>query len=228
MEQYSNYQEQVLDACKKLVDRGILKATGGNISARVLGEDKIAITPSNKDYTSIAPEDICILDYDGNQLAGKYLPSIEHGFHMEIYKNRMDVGGIVHTHQPYATIFSLINSSVPALFDEQVFHLGENIALVKYAASGTDKLAENIVDSIRNGNNAYILENHGALLLGGTVDEAALNSMVVEKTAQAYVGALGTDKKVWKLPADSVQMFADMMKERQANYRKTHSEAYKN
>ena len=110
MNEYTKYQRAVLDNCKKLVNAGILIATGGNVSTRILGEDKIAITPSNKDYTKILPDDICVLDYEGNQIAGQYVPSIEYFFHIEIYRNRLDVGGVVHSHQPSRSLFSLINT----------------------------------------------------------------------------------------------------------------------
>ena len=213
MNNYLKYQHAVLDSCKKLVEEGILIATGGNVSIRVLGEDKIAITPSNKDYLTIVPEEICIIDYEGNQIYGPHPPSIEHFFHIEIYKKRLDVGGIVHSHQPNTSLFSLINTSIPALFDEQVYHLGESIDIIPYAASGSRELAQNIVNKLQNRANSYILENHGVLCLGGTIEEAVMNSMVTEKVAIAYQGALSTVKRVTKIPRQSVKHFSNLLKD---------------
>ena len=227
MTKYIEFQSLVLHSCKKLVDAGILVATGGNVSTRVLGEDKIAITPSNMDYLIIQPEDICILDFDGHQISGSHAPSIEYKFHLEIYKNRLDVGGVVHSHQPNTSLFSLIDTSIPALFDEQVFHLGESIDVIRYAASGSDELAQNIVKMLTNNANAYILENHGVLCMGGTIEEAVMNAMVTEKVAIAYQGALSTVKRITKLPKQSVKMFANLLKERQEENKSRHISAYK-
>ena len=227
MTDYLKYQSEVLNCCQKLVNAGILIATGGNVSVRVLGEDKIAITPSNKDYTLLSAKDICVLDFDGNQVAGPYKPSIEHRFHIEIYRNRLDVGGVVHTHQPNISVFSLIKTSIPALFDEQVFRLGETIDLISYAPSGTNGLVENIIKKLKNRSNAYIMENHGVLILGGNLEDATLNSMVAEKVAIAYLGAIQTSSRISELPQESVELFAKLYKERQVEYMKRHKDTYK-
>ena len=75
MAQYSEEREQVVKTCHTLLERGYLKATEGNISVRIVGEKAFAITPSNYDYAKMTVEDICVLDYECNVLAGTMKPS---------------------------------------------------------------------------------------------------------------------------------------------------------
>ncbi|HMU95050.1 MAG TPA: class II aldolase/adducin family protein, partial [Anaerolineales bacterium] len=127
MSNYQTYKQEVVDTCHTLLERGYLKATEGNISARVKGQNAFAITPSSYDYAKMQADDICILDHETKQLEGTMKPSIESGMHGAVYQHRADVHCIIHTHQPYASALALINMPIPALFDEQVRHLGRSV-----------------------------------------------------------------------------------------------------
>ena len=71
---YDSYKQQVVDAAQSLTRKGFLMATGGNLSVRILGQKLFAITPSNYDYMKMIPEDICILDFELNQVEGALKP----------------------------------------------------------------------------------------------------------------------------------------------------------
>jgi len=200
MSKYSLEREQVVKTCRTLLDRGYLKATEGNISVRVKGENALAITPSNYDYAQMTVDDICVLDYQRNVLAGMLKPSIESGMHAEVYLTRPDVHAIIHTHQPYASALALIKMPIPALFDEQVRYLGRSVDIVPYAPSGTSFLSSNVRRQMKTGNNAFILQNHGVLVLGGDAERAIHNMALLEKCALTYLLALMTEKKVYKIP----------------------------
>ena len=200
MEPYSDEREQVVNTCLTLLERGYLKATEGNISVRVKEENAFVITPSNYDYAKMTVEDICVLDYKRNVLAGAMKPSIESGMHAEVYMARPDVQSIIHTHQPYASALALIKMPIPALFDEQVRFLGRSVDIVPYAPSGTQFLSSKVRKAIKSGNNAFILQNHGVLVLGGDTEKAIHNMALLEKCALTYLLALMTEKKVYKIP----------------------------
>ncbi len=200
MSQFSSEKQQILDTALRLVQKGLLMATGGNLSIRVPGTDVIAITPSNYDYLEMTPDDICILDRDGRQLEGSHKPSVESAMHLAIYHVRADVNAIVHTHQVYASTLSLIKSSIPALFDEQVRFLGKSIDVIPYAPSGTSFLKNTIARHIHDQHNAYIMQNHGLLCFGTNLLRAAENVEIVEKCAITYLIALCTDRKITKIP----------------------------
>ena len=125
--------------------------------------------------------------------------------HAGIYQSRPDVGAVVHTHQAYASIFALINQPIPALFDEVALAIGETVAVVPYAFSGTPELAENVRRTVANGCDCFIMQNHGALNLGKNLEHAWKNAEMLEKTAQAYHFALATGKPITTLPAETIE-----------------------
>jgi L-ribulose-5-phosphate 4-epimerase len=197
---YDESKQQVVEICQKLVGKGFLVGTGGNASIRVPGQKAMAITPSNYDYMKMSPDDICILDLNLNLIEGKMKPSIESSLHAAIYEHRNDANVVVHTHQIYASAFSLINEPIPSLYDEQVRFLGRSVEIIDYAPSGTSFLRKNITKKLRNQCNAYILKNHGAICLGDTAERAIFNVELLEKCALTYLLALCTEKKVTHIP----------------------------
>jgi len=122
------------------------------------------------------------------------------------------VGAVVHTHQPYASVFALINQPIPALFDEVALAIGETAGLVPYAFSGTPELAENVRQTVINGCYCFIMQNHGALNLGKTLEHAWKHAELLEKTAQAYYHALTTGRPVTTLPAETIQRVRELRK----------------
>jgi L-ribulose-5-phosphate 4-epimerase len=197
---YDSVKEQIVDTAQALTEKGYLMATGGNLSIRVIGQQAFAITPSNYDYLKMVPEDICVLDFDLNILEGTLKPSVESAMHGAIYEVRPDVNAVVHTHQVYASTLALINAPIPGLFDEQTRFLGRSVDIIPYAPSGTGMLKNTIAKHVRDHNNAYIMQNHGALCFGHDVERAAHNVEVLEKCALAYLLALCTERKVTRIP----------------------------
>jgi len=200
MTDYLPYKQEITTTCQKLVEKGYLMATGGNVSVRIIGKTAFAITPSDYDYLQMTPEDVCVLDFDLNVIAGKLKPSVESSMHAAIYQARPDVNAIVHTHQVYASALTLIKASIPALFDEQARFLGRSVEIIPYAPSGTGMLKNTIAKHVRNHNNAYMMQNHGALIFGTDMQRAIHNVEILEKCSLAYLLAITTERKVSKIP----------------------------
>ena len=200
MTDYLPYKQEITTTCQKLVEKGYLMATGGNVSVRILGKTAFAITPSDYDYLKMTAEDVCVLDFDLNVIAGKLKPSVESAMHAAIYQARPDVNAIVHTHQVYASALTLIKASIPALFDEQARFLGRSVEIIPYAPSGTGMLKNTIAKHVRNHNNAYMMQNHGALIFGTDMQRAIHNVEILEKCSLAYLLAITTERKVSKIP----------------------------
>ena len=161
-------------------------------------------------------EDICILDMDLNQLGGKRQPSVESAMHAAIFKARPDVNAIIHTHQVYPSTLAIIGKPIPALFDEQVRFLGRSVNIIPYKPSGTGLLAEIVAKRVSDQNNAYMMANHGALLFGGDMERAVHNVSVLEKCALAYLFALCTGEKVYRIPAAAREAALARLREDQA------------
>lgn len=200
MGEFDSFKKLIVETAQKLVEKGYLMATGGNLSIRIPGKDAIAITPSNYDYLKMTPDDICVLTMDLQTLEGHRKPSVESGMHAAIYSQRADVNAIIHTHQVYTSALTLIKAPIPALFDEQVRFLGRSVEIIPYAPSGTGMLVKTITRNVRNHNNAYMMQNHGALVFGSDMDRAVDNVEVLEKCALAYLLALTSERKISKIP----------------------------
>jgi L-ribulose-5-phosphate 4-epimerase len=200
MSLYAREKQQVVETAQQLVEKGYLMATGGNLSIRIPGQAAFAVTPSNYDYGRMTADDVCVLDFDLAVIEGALQPSVESALHAGVYVTRPDVNAVAHTHQVYASTLALINAPIPALFDEQARFLGRSVDIIPYAPSGTGFLKNAIVKHIRNHNNAYILQNHGALCFGHDAERAAHNVEILEKCALAYLLALCTEQKVSRIP----------------------------
>ena len=215
---YDAYKKDVLACTQWLSEHGYfgaLRGTGGNVSVRIAGEQAVAVTPSTLPYRDLTYTDICIVDFDLQPIEGDYPPSVETGMHIAVYRNRLDINAVVHTHQLKASVLSLIAEPLPALYDEVALHLGDKIDVVPYALSGTPELLENVTANLGNNCHSYIMQNHGALNLGETLEKAWLNVELLEKTAETYIAALSTGREVKPLPADIVDLLVIIRKDAQ-------------
>lgn len=215
LSKYQAYKESVLHYYEHLSQKGYTVGTGGNLSILIEGQNAIAITPTNMDYFGIHVDDICIVDFDMNVLEGNFKPSIETKMHIEVYKNRLDVNAIIHTHQVYASIFALINEPIPALFDEVTLNTGHIIDVIPYALSGSNQLSKNVLCYLSNRCNCYIIQNHGGLSLGISIENAFRNVELLEKVSRSYYYALSTGRSISKLPDSCVVRLCKMLYEKQ-------------
>jgi ribulose-5-phosphate 4-epimerase/fuculose-1-phosphate aldolase len=200
MNQSDQSRQQIVQTAQELVGKGYLMATGGNLSMRILGQDAFAITPSNLDYLKMTSDQVCILNFDLETLAGEEEPSVEAGMHAAIYQVRRDVNAVIHTHQVYVSALTLIKRPIPALFDEQARFLGRGVDIIPYAPSGTGMLKSKVAKYVQNRNNAYMMQNHGALIFGHDLERASHNVEILEKCALAYLLAICSEHKVSKIP----------------------------
>ena len=200
MGSFDSEKKLIVETAHELVRKGFLMATGGNLSLRVKGQNVFAVTPSNYDYMKMTPDDVCILDFDLNMLEGHLKPSVESAMHGAIYQARGDVNAMIHTHQVYTSALTLIKSPIPALFDEQARFLGRSVEIIPYAPSGTGMLKNTVAKYVKNHNNAFMMQNHGALVFGHDIERAVHNVEILEKCAMAYLLAICTEKKISKIP----------------------------
>lgn len=108
-------KEEVYEANLKLVDLGLVLFTWGNVSGLDKETNLMVIKPSGVPYESMTPHDMVVVDLEGNVVEGKYNPSSDTATHIVIYNNFEGVGGVVHTHSKWGTIFSQAGTAIPAL-----------------------------------------------------------------------------------------------------------------
>ena len=177
-------KEQVVRYGKKLIDRRLTTGSGGNISVCNREKNLVAISPSGLDYYETTPEDIVILDIDGNIVEGKHRPSSEAGMHLAFYKNRADVSGIVHTHSKFATAIACMGWELPAVH-YLIGMAGHRVKCTGYATYGSDELAKKALETIGD-SNAVLLANHGLIALGEDVDRAFSTAEHLEFVSEVY------------------------------------------
>jgi len=189
------------DACSKLYARRLLVSAGGNVSIR--SDDGILITPSGRNKGSLMPEDLVGMSMDG-KVRGKGKPSIEYKFHLALYKKRDDVNAIVHCHPIYCTALAVKGEKiVTGITPEGVILLGD-VPTVPYRTPGSDELVEEVEKIYRSA--AALMENHGAITLGKTMDDACnrMEELEFQAHLQLVVG------NVHELPKEEIQKLRKM------------------
>lgn len=197
-------RNKVFETAMKMTRAGLVVAKEGNVSARLPGEEKIAITPSQIPYDVMKPEDILVVDFNEGVVLGKLDPSIETKMHVAIYRARGDVGGVIHTHSPYATALACVNGKIPPILDEQTVFLGGEVETTPYNLSGTTEIAANAAQALRD-RDATLLANHGTICCGKNLDEALRNAILVEALAKILVTAK-TMGEITLVPAGVVEV----------------------
>lgn len=165
----------VIKAGIELVESGLIARTWGNISARI-SCDQFVITPSGRDYISLKPEDLVIVDLDGNY-DGNIKPSSEKGVHAACYLHRQDVNFVIHTHQVNASALSVLGKNIPlgkGISDETKKILGPKLLCAEYGLSSTKKLTNAVSKMVENNPdcNQVLMRYHGAVCYGADYDSA--------------------------------------------------------
>ncbi|MGH7813954.1 MAG: class II aldolase/adducin family protein [Candidatus Binataceae bacterium] len=211
---YDRYRREVLAISRKLSAHGYfgtISGTAGNVSMLVPGEEAIAITPTAMAYGAMKPEDICVVDFELQRIAGARKPSIEAPMHVAAYRVRRDVNAVIHTHQICASALGLIGESLPPLFDEVTLAIGAAAEVIPYALSGTRELHERMAAALANRCHCYMIRNHGALCVGPDLGGTFTFVELLEKTASIYLQALATGRPISRLPeAIAVKLFAEV------------------
>lgn len=177
----------IIEYGKKLVEHGLTKGTSGNLSLFNRKERLMAISPSGMDYYEIEPEDIVILDIEGNIVEGHRKPSSEVELHRIFYERREDIDAIIHTHTTFSTVLACLNWSLPPVH-YVLASAGMDVKCAQYATFGTRELAENAYKAMIE-RKAVLLANHGLLTGGKDLREAFNLTEEVEYCAELYYRA---------------------------------------
>jgi L-fuculose-phosphate aldolase len=175
-----NISERVVKAGRRLHDNGLVRGTSGNISARIPNTDTFIIKPSGARMEALEPEELVLADIQGRKIKGKLDVSLETPMHAAIYKLRKDVQAIAHTHPPTATAFGIAKTAIMPLQIEMFMLLPNGVPVVPFKMPGSKALATAVQKNIKDCD-AIILENHGIVTVGSTIEAAcSLNEMVEE------------------------------------------------
>jgi len=205
-----NFRQQIIDIGNRLWRQGMMPAGDGNISAR-LKPKMYLITPTKVSKGFLDPERIIVIDENETQLGGKGKPSSEIAMHMLAYKLRDDVNAVIHAHPVFATVFASTGMELPYdLLAEVAVKLGK-IPTAPFALPSTGEVADVAHDYILK-HNAFLLKNHGAIVLGRNLEEAFLRMELVEHLAKIALitKVLGGYEKI---PQESIAILEEMSKQ---------------
>lgn len=171
-------KEEICEIGRRLYNKGFAAANDGNISIRV-GENEVLCSPTMICKGFMTPDDICAVDMNGDQIAGKRKRTSEVLLHLAIMKEREDVKAVVHCHPPHATAFAVSREAIPqcVLPEVEVF-MGE-VPLAPYETPGGHEFASTVVPFLK-ATNTIILTNHGTVSFGKTLEEAYWKTEILD------------------------------------------------
>lgn len=196
-------RQELVAVCKRLYDKDLIAAGDGNVSMK-LDAERVLVTPSGFHKGFLKPEDLIITDLAGKRLKGLHKPSSEFLMHEACYAERPDIGAVVHAHPPISVALSLAGlaaSMSDCVLSETCLLLGP-ILTVPYSTPTTSEVPDVLRPYLRQAN-ALILDRHGALTLGRTLDEAWHRMEAMEHAAK-IIHAAHAVGRVAPLPAAEV------------------------
>ena len=204
LKRFSEKVEEIIYAGKILHEKGWVPATSGNISAKV-DEKFIAITSSGKHKGELKPEDILLIDYEGNPINGRK-PSAETLLHTTIYKLFPEIGAVVHTHSSNATVISLLLKDKVELEDYELLkafpdiHTHETKITIPVFPNDQNipRLAKKVEEYFKNTKQAYgfLIQGHGLYTWGKTMKEALIHAEALEFLFECEIKLLNLKGKI--------------------------------
>ncbi len=201
--EYLNERKQIIDTCLWLEKEQLVIGTWGNVSIR-LSSGEILLTPSKVPYRELLPEDLVIVDINGQKLCGTRNPTSEMDVHRLIYAARKDIGSIIHCHPLYASAMCASGQGIPPILEEMTQLLGGEIPITaKYIRAGEHlALAEETARALGD-KNAVLIANHAPVCCGRDIEEAKTCCLVTEKAARCYL-TLKSGLPIKEIPAADV------------------------
>ncbi len=197
-------KEEVCKANLDIVKHGLVLFTWGNVSAIDRSNNLVVIKPSGVDYRIMNPDDMVVVDIEGTVIEGRWKPSSDCSTHLHLYKNFVSVGGIVHTHSSWATVWSQAGLNIPALGTTHADYFYGEIPctrkLTKQEVEGEYELETGkvIVETFKNidpaNMPAVLVNSHGPFIWGANSSLAVHNAVVLEEVAKMAYHSLALNK----------------------------------
>lgn len=169
----------------QLLRAGLVAWTSGNVSERIVGADLVVIKPSGVSYDELTPEAMVVVDLDGFVVEGGLVPSSDTASHLYVYRNMPAVGGVVHTHSPYATGWAARGEQIPCVLTAMADEFGGDIPVGPFARIGGDEVGRGIVATLRHSRSpAVLMRSHGVFAVGKDATAAVKAAVMCEDVAR--------------------------------------------
>jgi len=184
-------REEVCGLHSELIRWGLVAWTAGNVSARVPGTDLMVIKPSGVPYEELTPEAMVVTDLHGRLVEGTGSPSSDTAAHAYVYRHLPRVGGVVHTHSPYATAWAARGEPIPCGITAMADEFGGDIPVGPFALIGDESIGRGIVETLaRHPSPAVLMRQHGPFTVGADAREAVKAAVMCEDVARTMHLAL--------------------------------------
>ena len=198
----------LLNMTHRSYEEALFAGTSGNLSVYDREKETMIITPSSIPYETMKEEDLVLMKLSGEIIEGRHKPSSEWRMHAAVYKEREDVGAVVHTHSPYATSFAVNREPIPIILIEMIPFLGGDMLVADFAMPGTEDVGREALKVLK-GRNACLMSNHGVLAVGENLEQAHIRAIYAEDAAKIYSLAK-SNGQVKEVPEE----FVEIMKSR--------------
>lgn len=173
--------DELLGAGRHVVARGLVQASGGNLSVRLPGTDRFLVTASGTWLDRLEPTDLAELTLDGEHVGGAPRPSVEWRLHQRTYAVRPDVAAIVHLHPQHVLLVDMLGAAIRFTTLDHEYYLG-SAGRVPFLPSGSTQVADAAADAARD-HDAVVLSHHGCSTLGDTMSMALRRALNLEEAA---------------------------------------------
>ena len=197
-----------MSAGKKLWARAYVDGNGGNISCRI-GEKYVLCTPTMLSKADMTPDDICLVDFEGNQVAGRRKRTSEVILHLEIYKAQPKARACIHAHPPHATAYAIIGMVPPERVIPEAEVFVGCAAFAPYGTPGTIEIARKVVELVHD-HNTILLGNHGVVCWADTVTHAEWCIEVIDTYCQTLIIASQLGAPIKTIPQDKFGALLDV------------------
>jgi L-fuculose-phosphate aldolase len=193
---------ELSEVARDAVARGLVLASGGNLSARIPGRDAFVVTAAGTWFDRLVAEDFSLVDFTGRVLSGNPTPSSEWKLHARTYQARPDVNAVVHLHPLTAVVLDACGFEVRLFTLDHAFYV-RRINRVPFAHNGSDELADTSAEASRDCD-AVILAHHGCSTLGDTVAMAYRRALSMEEAAKATLMAIQVGNTTATFPPEAL------------------------
>lgn len=210
----AEYRDDLIEVCKRIYAKGFVAASDGNVSIR-LGQDRVLCTPSGFSKGYLKPEQLLIVNMAGEVVGSRsragLKPSSEILLHLECYRQRPEIGAVVHAHPPVAIACTIAGVSLAQCVIPEVIVTFGAIPTAPYATPGSPEGPNAVRELIAN-HDAILLDHHGTVTVGKDVFDAYFKLEKVEHAAEVTLAArqLG---RVRGLPGPEVQKLLEIRRQ---------------
>ena len=173
--------DQLLDAGRHLVDRGLVQASGGNLSVRLPHGDHFLVTGSGTWLDRLTADDLVKLTLDGERVSGAQRPSVEWKLHQRTYAVRPDVHAVIHLHPQHVLLVDMLGAPIRFTTLDHQFYVG-SAGRVPFHPAGSQEIADAAASAARD-HDAVVMSHHGCSTLGDTVSMALRRALNLEEAA---------------------------------------------